>query len=62
VPGGMAVDAGVHGVTAYGGGGEYLVAAEVVAGERDAEVGGGSGTRVDMLGGRELPTPAAPSK
>jgi hypothetical protein len=29
--------------------GEDLVAAEVVAGERGAELGGGSGTRVDML-------------
>jgi hypothetical protein len=58
VPGGVAVDAGVHGVTGCGGGGEDLVAAEVVAGERGAEVGGGSGTGVDMLGGRELPAPS----
>jgi hypothetical protein len=36
--------------------------AEVVAGERGTEVGGGSETRVDMLGGRELPTPPSPSK
>jgi hypothetical protein len=62
VPGGVAVDAGVHGVTGCGGGGEDLVAAEVMAGERGAEVGGGLGTRVDMLGGRELPTLPAPSK
>jgi hypothetical protein len=32
---------------------------EVVAGERGAEVGRRSGTGVDMLGGRELPTPPA---
>jgi hypothetical protein len=57
VPGGVAVGAGVHGATGCGGGGEDIVAAEVVAGERDAEVGG-----VDILGGRELPTPPAPSK
>jgi hypothetical protein len=62
VPGGLAVDAGVHGVTNCGGGGEDLIAAKVMAGERGAEVGGGSGTGVDMLGGRELPTPPAPSK
>jgi hypothetical protein len=62
VPGGVAVAAGVHGVTSYGGGGEDLVAAEVVAGERGTKDGGGSGTGVDMLGGRELPTPLAPSK
>jgi hypothetical protein len=62
VPGGVAVNAGVHGVTGCGGGGEDLIAAEVVAGERGAEVGGGLGTGVDMLGGRELPTPPAPSK
>jgi hypothetical protein len=62
VPGGVAVDAGVHGVTNCGGGGEDIIAAEVVAGERGAEVDGGSGTRVDMLGGRELPTPPAPLK
>jgi hypothetical protein len=60
--GGVAVAAGVHGVIGCGGGGKDLVAAEVVAGERGAEVGGGSGTRVDMLGERELPTPPAPSK
>jgi hypothetical protein len=62
VPGGVAVDAGVHGVAGCGGGGEGLVAAEVVTGERGAEVGGGSGTGVDMLGGRELPTPPTPLK
>jgi hypothetical protein len=62
VPRGVAITAGVHGVTSCGGGGEDLVAAEVVAGERGAEVGRGSGTGVDMLGGRELPTPPAPSK
>jgi hypothetical protein len=62
VPGGVAVDAGVHGVTGYGGGGEDLVAAEVVAGERGGEVSGGSGTGVGMLGRRELPTPPAPLK
>jgi hypothetical protein len=61
-PGRVAVDAGVHGVTGCGGGGEDLIAAEVVAGERGAKVGGGSGTRVDMLGGRELPTPLGPLK
>jgi hypothetical protein len=44
------------------GGGKDLIAAEVVAGERGAEVGGGSGTGVDMFGGRELPTPPAPLK
>jgi hypothetical protein len=38
VPGGVAVDAGVHGVTSCGGGGEDLIAAEIVAGERGAEV------------------------
>jgi hypothetical protein len=62
VPGGVAVDAGVHGVADCGGGGEDLIAAEVVAGERGAEVGGGSGTGVDILSGRELPTPPAPLK
>jgi hypothetical protein len=62
VSGGVVVDTGVHGVTACGGGDEDLVTAEVVAGERGADVGGGSGTGVDMLGGRELPTPPAPSK
>jgi hypothetical protein len=60
VLGGVAVDAGVHGVTSCGGGGEDLVAVEVVAAERGAEAGGGSGTGVDMLGGRELSTPPAP--
>jgi hypothetical protein len=59
---GVAVNAGVHGVTGCGGGGEDLVAAEVVAEEHGAEAGGGSGTGVDMLGGRELPTPPTPSK
>jgi hypothetical protein len=58
----VVVDAGVHGVTGCGGGGEDLVAAEVVAGERGAEVGGGSRTGVDMLSARELPTPPAPLK
>jgi hypothetical protein len=58
----VAFDAGVHGVADYGGGGEDLVAAEVVAVERGTEVDGGSGTGVDMLGGRELPTPLAPLK
>jgi hypothetical protein len=62
VPGGVAVDVGVHGVAGYGGGGEDLVAAEVVAGERGAEVSGGSRTGVDMLSGRELPTLPAPLK
>jgi hypothetical protein len=62
VPGGVAVDAGVHGVTGCGGGGEDLVAAEVVAGEHGTKVDGGSGTVVDMLGKRELSTPLAPSK
>jgi hypothetical protein len=62
VPAGVAVDAGVYGVTGCGGGGEDLVAADVVAEECSAEVGGGSGTGVDMLGRSELPTPLAPSK
>jgi hypothetical protein len=53
VPGGMAVNAGVHGVASCGGGGKDLVA---------AEASGGLGTGVDMLGGRELPTPLAPLK
>jgi hypothetical protein len=56
----VAVDAGVYGVAGCGGRGEDLVAAEVMAGERGAEVGGGSGTGVDMLGGRELSTPQLP--
>jgi hypothetical protein len=59
---GVVVDGGVHGVAGYGGGGEDLVAAEVVAGERGAEVDGDSGTGVDMLGGRELHAPLAPLK
>jgi hypothetical protein len=59
---GVTIAAGVHGGTGCGGGGEDIIVAEVVAGQRSAEVGGGSGTRVDMLGGRELPTPPAPSK
>jgi hypothetical protein len=62
VPGGVAVADGVYGVTGCGGGAEDLVAAEVMAGECGAEVGRGSGTGVDMLDGRELPTPPAPSK
>jgi hypothetical protein len=63
VPGVVVVDAGVHGVIGCGGGGgEDLVTAEVVAGERGTEVDGGSGTGVDMLGGRERPTPPAPLK
>jgi hypothetical protein len=62
MPRGVAVTTGVHGGTDCGGGGEDFVAAAVVAGQRSTEVGGGSGTRVDMLGGRELPTPPAPSK
>jgi hypothetical protein len=62
MPGGVADAAGVHGGTGCGGGGEDIVAAEVVAGQRSAEIGGDSGTGVDMLGGRELPTPPAPSK
>jgi hypothetical protein len=62
VPGGVAVTAGVHGGTGCGGGGEDIVAAEVVAGQHSTEVSGGSRTGVDMLGGRELPTPLAPSK
>jgi hypothetical protein len=61
-PTNVANAAGVHGGTGCGGGGEDIIAAEVVAGQRSAEVGGGSGTGVDMLGGRELPTPLAPSK
>jgi hypothetical protein len=59
---GVAVAAGVHEGTDCGGGGEDIVAAEVVAGQRNTEVSGDSGTGVDMLGGRELPTPPAPSK
>jgi hypothetical protein len=62
VSGGVAVDAGVHGVAGCGGGGEDLIADEVVAGERGVEVDGCSGTGVDMLCGRELPTPPAPLK
>jgi hypothetical protein len=62
VPGGVVDVARVHGGTDYGGGGEDIIAAEVMAGQRSAEVGGDSGTGVDMLGGRELPTPPAPSK
>jgi hypothetical protein len=62
VPGEVAVNAGVHEVAGCGGGGEDLVAAEVMAEEHGAEVGGGSGTRVDMFGGREPPTPPAPLK
>jgi hypothetical protein len=62
VPGGVAVVAGVHKVTGCGGGGEDLVAAKVMAGEHGAAVGGGSGTGVDIVGGRERPTPPAPSK
>jgi hypothetical protein len=58
----VVITAGVHGGIGCGGGGENLVAAEVVAGQRSAEVGGGSETGVDMLGGREPPTPPAPSK
>jgi hypothetical protein len=59
---GVADAAGVHGGTGCGGGGENIVAAEVMAGQRSAEVSGGSGTGVDMLGRRELPTPPTPSK
>jgi len=62
VPGGVAVAARVHGGTGCGGGGEDLVAVEVMVGQRSAEVGGDSGTGVDMLGGAELATPPAPSK
>jgi hypothetical protein len=43
VPGGVAIDASVRGVTGCGGGGKDLVVAEVVAGERGAEVGGARG-------------------
>jgi hypothetical protein len=62
VPGEVVVATGVHGASDYGGGGEDNAAAEVVAGQRSAEVDGDSGTGIDMLGGRELPTPPAPSK
>jgi hypothetical protein len=62
VPGGVTVVAGVHGGTGCGGGGDDIVAAEVVAGQRSAEVSVASGTGVDVLGGRELPTPPSPSK
>jgi hypothetical protein len=48
----MAIAAGVHGGSGCSGGGEDLVAVEVVAGQRSAEVGGGSGTGVDMPDGR----------
>jgi hypothetical protein len=41
VPGRVAVDAGVRGVTGCGGGGEDLIAAEVMAGEHGAEDYGG---------------------
>jgi hypothetical protein len=58
--GGVAVAVGVHGGIDCGGG-EDIVAAEIVAGQRSTEVGGDSETGVDMLGGRELPTPLAPS-
>jgi hypothetical protein len=58
----VAIDAGVHGVAECCGGGKDLIAAEVVAGECGAEVGGGSETGVGMLDGRELPTPPAPLK
>jgi hypothetical protein len=59
VPGGVADAAGVHGGTGCGGGGEDIVTAEVVAGQRSAEVGGGSGTGVDMLGGRAACSPSS---
>jgi hypothetical protein len=59
VPGGVAVAVGVHGGTGCGGGGEDIVAAEVVAGQRSAEVGGSSGTGVDMLGGRVAYSPSS---
>jgi hypothetical protein len=62
VPGGVVDAAEVHGGTSCGGGGEDIVAAEVVAGQRSAKVGGDSGNAVDMLGGRELSTLPAPSK
>jgi hypothetical protein len=62
VPGRVADAARLHGGTGYGGGGKDIVGAEVVAGQCSAQVDGGSGTGVDMLGGRELPTPPAPSK
>jgi hypothetical protein len=62
MPGGVAIDAGVHGVTNCGGGGEDFIAAKVVTREHGAELGGGLGNRVDMLDRRELPTPPAPSK
>jgi hypothetical protein len=52
VPRGMAVDAEVHEVTGCGGGGEDLVATEIVAEEHGAELGVGLGTGVDMLSGR----------
>jgi hypothetical protein len=52
MPRGVGVNAGVHGVAGCGGGGEDLIVAEVVAGERGDEVGGGSGSGIDMLGGR----------
>jgi hypothetical protein len=62
VPGGVGDATIVHGGTGCGGGGEDIIAAEVVAGQRSAEVGGDSGTGVDMLGGGELPTPPTLSK
>ena len=62
MPGEVAVDAGVRGVAGCGGGGEELVAPEVVAGERGGEVSGGSKTGVGTLGEEVLPTPPAPVK
>ena len=64
MPGEVHVGAGAG----YGGAGEELIAAEVLAGERGAVgvagagVGGGSGTGVDALAEEEPPTPPAPSK
>jgi hypothetical protein len=62
MPRGVAIAVGVHGGIGCGGGGKDIVTAEVVAGQRSAEVGGGSGTGVDVLGERELLAPTAPSK
>ena len=68
MPGEVPVGAGVRGGAGYGGAGEGLIAAEVLAGERGAVgvagagVGEGSETGVDALVEEELPTPPAPSK
>ena len=68
MPGEVSVGAGVRGGAGCGGAGEELIVAEVLAGEHgavgvaDIGVDEGSGTWVDMLVEKELPTPPAPSK